>query len=146
LTFAGDGSDLETLKQQAAQSRYSSRINVLGPVPHADLLISMQQALATITPTQSSLSEGRCMSALESLLVGTPVIAPEIGAFPYMVKHQENGLLYRPDSVPALAQAMTSIANDTDFLAQLRSGARRSGKALMQPERTFLQCLIEATR
>lgn len=146
LTFAGDGSDLESLRQQVAASRYASRISVLGPVPHAHLLARMQQALVSVAPTQSSVSEGRCMSALESLLMGTPVIAPELGAFPYLVQHKVNGLLYQPDSIPALAQAMTAIANDADLLSQLRAGAQRSGKALMRPQRTFLDCLIEAAR
>jgi glycosyltransferase involved in cell wall biosynthesis len=106
----------------------------------------MQWSIAVVTPTQAIFPEGRCMSAMESLLVGTPVIAPDFGAFPYLVKHETNGLLYQPDSVSALTQAMAAIASDPDLMARLRIGAKQSGETLMCPERTFLQCLNEATR
>ena len=85
------------------------------------------------------------MSALESLLVGTPVIAPDFGPFPYLVKHARNGLIYAPDSAQALAQALQVLIDEPDLLARLQDGARRSGAELAQPEHTFLSRLREAT-
>jgi glycosyltransferase involved in cell wall biosynthesis len=145
LLFAGDGGDLKSLAQQADASRYRERISVLGPLPHAILLGWMACAIATVTPTRSSFPEGRCMSALESLLLGTPVIAPDFGPFPYLVKHARNGLIYAPDSVQALAQALQVLIDEPDLLARLQDGARRSGAELAQPEHTFLSRLLEAT-
>jgi glycosyltransferase involved in cell wall biosynthesis len=144
LVFAGDGSDIDSLVQQADASCYRHRISVLGPLPHKELLGWMTCATAIVTPTQSSFPEGRCMSALESLLVGTPVIAPDFGPFPYLVKHAENGLMYAPDSVQALAQALRVLKDDPELLVRLQDGARRSGRALTQPEHTFLSRLREA--
>jgi glycosyltransferase involved in cell wall biosynthesis len=145
LLFAGDGSDLNSLTQQTDASRYRERISVLGPLPHAILLGWMACAIATVTPTRSSFPEGRCMSALESLLLGTPVIAPDFGPFPYLVKHARNGLIYAPDNVQALAQALQTLIDEPDLLARLRDGARRSGAELAHPEHTFLSRLREAT-
>jgi glycosyltransferase involved in cell wall biosynthesis len=144
LVFAGEGSDIDRLTQQANASRHRKKISVLGPLPHADLLGWMARALATVTPTQSGFPEGRCMSALESLLVGTPVIAPDFGPFPYLVKHGETGLLYAPDSKPELSRAMRVLTDDSELLARLREGARRSGAELTQPQHTFLSRLCES--
>jgi glycosyltransferase involved in cell wall biosynthesis len=146
LVFAGEGGDLKGLRQQAAASIYSDRIAVLGAVAHAELLQMMQAALATVTPTQSRFPEGRCMSAMESLLVGTPVIAPEYGPFPYLVNHCENGLLYAPDRVPSLAAAMRRLINEPGLSVQLQSGAARSGAELMTPRHSFVSRLLEASR
>ena len=51
-----------------------------------------------VTPTQSQFPEGRCMATMEGLVMGVPVIAPNFGPFPFLVKHGENGLLFEPDS------------------------------------------------
>ena len=84
------------------------------------------------------------MSAMESLLVSTPVVAPGFGAFPYLVQHRVNGLLYEPDTVAALAQALAATTSDAELLSTLRDGAQKTGKALMHPQKTFMDCLNEA--
>lgn len=143
LAFAGDGGELQRLCEQTSVSRHSQKITVLGPIPHTELLERMLVSAAVVTPTLSVFPEGRCMSALESLLVGTPVIAPHFGAFPYLVQHGENGLTYQADSVVALAGAMRQLLQDKALLQQLQQGAAASGQALQLPPHTFLSRMRE---
>ena len=39
------------------------------------------------------------MAAIEALSSGVPLIAPEFGAFKYLVKNGTNGLFYEPNSI-----------------------------------------------
>jgi glycosyltransferase involved in cell wall biosynthesis len=103
---------------------------LLGALPHAQLAALARGASAIVTPTRPDLIEGRCMVALESLVLGVPVIAPDFAAFPYVIQHGANGLLYAPGNIDALAAAMREIATDPKRRADLRAGAVRSGEQL----------------
>jgi glycosyltransferase involved in cell wall biosynthesis len=72
------------------------------------------------------------------------VIAPDYGPFPYMVKHEDNGLLYRPDDVDALAAALGRVLQDAGLRARLDEGALRWGRHFMHPETTFARALARA--
>ncbi len=144
LVFVGAGSAIQKLQRRAAEHAYETDIRILGNVPHQEIFALMRQSLAVVTPTQACFPEGRCMSAMEAFFVGTPVIAPNFGPFPYLVHHGKNGLLYTPDSTASLAAEMRALRTDTALLATLRDGAVATGLSLAKPEKTFLQAVYEA--
>jgi glycosyltransferase involved in cell wall biosynthesis len=74
---------------------------------------------------------------MESFYVGTPVIAPNYGPFPYLVEHEINGLLYETDNINALSAAIQRILSDQELLKRLRIGAKESGHKLINPGLSF---------
>src|SRR5207245_2045471 len=83
-----------------------------------------------VTPTQTVFAEGRCMSAVEALYCGTPVIAPDFGPFPFLVKHGQNGLLYQPDSIPDLRAKLEQLWSDNEGYQKMAAGARQTADEL----------------
>jgi glycosyltransferase involved in cell wall biosynthesis len=81
------------------------------------------------------------MVVMESMVVGVPVIAPDFGPFPFLVKHRGNGLLYTPDSVEALRDALHQALSEPALLDALCRGARQTGLELREPPMTFSEAV-----
>ena len=141
LRFVGNGSANGMLRQLVLQHKLQDRVEVLGPVEFESVFAHLKQATVVVTPSQSRFPEGFCKSAMEAFYVGTPVIAPNYGPFPYMVKHEENGLLYPPDDVAALAQALQRYLEEDGLRSRLEQGARRWGGIFMKPATTFANAI-----
>lgn len=88
LVVAGDGDQYEYLKELAAP--LSNRIEFVGFVPHETVSLMMQAADYFVL---YSGYEGLPHTILESLRVGTPVIASDKGGNTEVVQHNVNGLL-----------------------------------------------------
>jgi glycosyltransferase involved in cell wall biosynthesis len=61
---------------------------------------------------------------LESIASGIPVVQPELGAFPEIIRKSVGGITYTPNKPEALAKALESLLADPDKLAQLSSEGR----------------------
>jgi glycosyltransferase involved in cell wall biosynthesis len=123
LVFYGDGGARQALQQAAQASPYAADIAVRGKAPQHEVFAAIAGATATVTPTRSTFPEGRCMTVLESLAMGTPVIAPNFGPFPYALTDRVNGMLFPADDVSALARCLASFPEDPALAAQLQQGA-----------------------
>lgn len=130
LKYAGVGAGFDLLLKQIEKRGLSDKVVLLGMVPHENLAEQILESYLVITPTQSIFPEGRCMATMEGLVMGVPVIAPDFGPFPFLVKHGENGLLYEPDSVCDLSIKIHSLLDNISLYESLCEGARRSSKAL----------------
>ncbi|NWG15366.1 MAG: glycosyltransferase family 4 protein [Chloroflexi bacterium] len=104
LLVAGDGDQLEALREQARAAGLSGRVVFLGKVPREQMALYMKAAdyLALYSGY-----EGLSHTLLESLRAGTPVIASDKGGNPEVVRHGVNGLLVPYINVEALAAALT---------------------------------------
>ena len=96
----------------------------------------MRACSTVVTPTPRA-DEGRCMAAMEAIAVGIPVIAPDAGPFPYVVRHEDNGLLYATDSVASLQTALARLLGEPGLRARLRGGAQASSAALLARPLSF---------
>ena len=101
LIVAGDGATLDQLKAQAAD--LGDRVVFLGRVSREQMPLHMKAADYVAL---YSGYEGLSHTLLESLRVGTPVIASDKGGNPEVVQHGVNGLLVPYVDVEALALAL----------------------------------------
>ncbi|MCB9453813.1 MAG: glycosyltransferase family 4 protein [Anaerolineaceae bacterium] len=99
LLVAGDGETRPQLEAQAARLGVAERVDFLGRVPRDRMPLYMKSAdyLALYSGY-----EGLSHTLLESLRVGTPVIASDKGGNPEVVRHGVNGLLVPYVDVDAL--------------------------------------------
>ena len=100
-----------SLLKEIASRSLNNRVIILGYINHDKLVTLLRKCRVLVTPTHKSFPEGRCMSAMEGLVMEVPVIAPDFGPFPYLVNHGVNGLLYKADHVDDLKGKLVSICS-----------------------------------
>ncbi|MBI1258948.1 MAG: glycosyltransferase [Chloroflexi bacterium] len=133
LVVAGDGMTLDALKVQAAD--LGDRVQFLGRVSREQMPLTMKAADYVAL---YSGYEGLSHTLLESLRVGTPVIASDKGGNPEVVQHGVNGLLVPYVDVEALASALAQA---------FRPGVRDSlaANSAVGMERFDFEQMVEAT-
>ena len=109
LVIVGDGPTKDELQKLVNDLQLSKRVYFLGRIEHQKLLRSniYHQALAFVT---ASKSETQCISVLEAMNHGLPIIGVKSRALPELIKN--NGLICKPDDIPALAQAFNLIVQN----------------------------------
>ena len=85
----------------------ASQVRFLGIVTHADLPDLLAASDAVVLP---SYWEGLPVALIEALAAGKPIVATRVGGNPELVVDGENGWLVAPGDVPALAAALTDLA------------------------------------
>jgi glycosyltransferase involved in cell wall biosynthesis len=81
------------------------------------------------------------MAAMEGLVMGLPVVAPNYGPFPYLVENLVNGILYEPDSVESLKDSILMCLENKDVYAEIRIGAAQSGRKFLDAPTRFAEAI-----
>ncbi len=92
----------------------------------------IRQAMFTVVPTQSYESFG--LSCVESLALGTPVIASDMGALPEIVKHGETGFLFTAGNVAGLRKTIEEAVNMPETAYKTMSNNARESVAKFSEE------------
>ena len=85
LCFAGGGQECAALIERSRADGFDKQVIVLNQLNRAQIANLLRQS--PVTPTKSNFPEGRCMAAMEALAMGVPVIVPDFGPFPFLVKN-----------------------------------------------------------
>ncbi len=121
LEFLGDGPAGESYKQLARELGVADQCRFLGAVGHDEVLRRMRSATATVLPSRND----NCpLVTIESLAVGTPVIASRVGGIPEVVRDGVDGFLAPPDDPQALAEKLDEVLSNPALLQKLRANAR----------------------
>ena len=64
----------------------------------------------------------------EAMVLGTPVVASNIGAIPELIDDGRNGTLFAPGSVRELTEAIRDLWNDESKIAEFSKAAKNSGR------------------
>jgi glycosyltransferase involved in cell wall biosynthesis len=123
LVVIGAGPAREELLGRIADSGVGDRVKMKGALSREHAIEWMRAADASVLPSDW---ENFPHAAVEALAAGTPVIATAVGGVPEIVETGLNGILVPPRDSAALGRAMTSIADDSELLAALRTGALAS--------------------
>jgi glycosyltransferase involved in cell wall biosynthesis len=84
----------------------------------------------TVVP---SIEEPLGLVAIESLLVGTPVVASNTGGLGEVVRDRESGLLVPPADPKALAEAVIALAGDASARSRMGTNGRCYAEAVFSP-------------
>jgi glycosyltransferase involved in cell wall biosynthesis len=100
---------------------------------------------------QPSLREGLPLAVSEAFVARLPVIASRVGGMPEVVRHEQTGLLIAPNDPPALAAAISRLANDRELAQRLAKAGRqfydehlRADTMVTQTLATYQRCLPQA--
>jgi glycosyltransferase involved in cell wall biosynthesis len=120
LKIAGSG-PLQDLVTEA--SRKNSNIEALGHTSQDETQALIKGATAMIFP--SEWYEGFPMSILQSLAMGTPVIASNVGSMGHTILHEQTGLHFAAGDAFALSDQVLRLTGDPLLARRLRTGARK---------------------
>ena len=123
LVLAGDGVERDALERRAAELDLNGRVRFLGPQPREGVLELLRAADALLL---SSSWENFPHTVVESLAVGTPVLATAAGGVVEVVDDGRNGLLVPPGDADALAQAIRRFFGDPALRESLQEAAAPS--------------------
>jgi glycosyltransferase involved in cell wall biosynthesis len=118
LLVVGEGPDRARLEGSAGD-----RVRFLGALPRQDVLDVLAASDALLL---SSSWENLPHTVMESLAVGTPVIATRVGGVPEVVVEGVNGLLVEPGDVGGLAAAIRRFFADAELRERLRAASSPS--------------------
>jgi L-malate glycosyltransferase len=120
LIVAGDGQQREMLHALARELRLNN-VEFLGQVPPDRMASLYDEADVYLN---APLVDNMPNSVVESFAAGLPVVTSRAGGIPFIVRHEENGLLVDSDDHQNLAdQALRLLANP-DLAVRLADRAR----------------------
>jgi len=131
LWIAGDGPLRGEVQSTAATT---PNVRWLGMKTSDEVLLLMKHAKAILCP--SLWYEGMPRVVIESLAVGTPVIASRIGGYPEMIVDGESGALFAFGDAGALLGRIRELEEWNAF-ARMRSSARLRYLAEYTGEKNF---------
>lgn len=123
LVIAGDGSLREALSAQISQLGIQERACLLGNRQDVPSLLAASDLYVS-----GSHFEGLPVAALEAMSAGLPVVATQVGDLPGVVV-PGTGLLVPPQQPSQLAQAISSLLEDTNRRTEYSQAARRHAEA-----------------
>ena len=131
LRIVGDGPLREEVRQAASDLHH---VEWLGLKSSEEVLSLMKHATATLCP--SLWYEGMPRVVIESLAVGTPVVASRIGCYPEMIVDGEWGALFATGDPSALLDRIRELEISKAFAA-MRLKARHRFLAEYTGEKNF---------
>lgn len=146
LVYIGDGPDIHLLEQAVKKEELGDQVLIMGYIDHKLLPSIISQCHLIVTPTQSIYTESRCKAAIEGMILGKPVIAPDSGPFPYVFKHGYNGLLYKTDSVSDLREKIIMAMHDESLYFTLARGVKEERERFLDAAMDFRHALDLAYR
>ncbi len=140
LVVAGDGPDRARLEALAAQ--LPGRVRFTGQLPAEDVKRMMKAADAVAL---YSAYEGLSHTLLESLHVGTPVLASAVGGNAEVVQDGRNGLLVAHVDIAGLRASITQLlARRAELAANTRLGLEKfSFESMVRSTDEALRSLLE---
>lgn len=121
LVIAGtDFGEKRALQQRIAQLNLKGRVHLLGHLSRADLIGAYQHANVLLHPSHY---EAFGITVAEALAAGTPVVARNAGALPYVAPHEQAALLFNTDQ--EMVDHLNTLLSDTEAACRLADTGRR---------------------
>ena len=111
----GGGDQRHKLEQLAAKLGIADRVTFYGKVPEDELRAAYTRADVFVI---SSIAELQSIATMEAMASGLPVIGADAVALPHLIHDGENGYLFPPGDVDALADRIRTVlaADDAEYL------------------------------
>jgi glycosyltransferase involved in cell wall biosynthesis len=136
----------DRVRARITQPDLAGRVVVHGPLPVEQVAALYQAADAFVLP---SLKEPYGTVYGEAMAFGLPVIGWRAGNLPHLAEHGREGLIVEPGDIPALSDALRTIAEDDALRQRLGIAARArasSRPTWEQSTELFIATVREAVR
>lgn len=127
LYIIGTGEEEHRVRETIARHRLEGRVVMVGPVDPETAVDAMRGSCCVVL---ASATEGHPLVLLEAMLVGRPVIAPDVGGIREIVDHGRNGWLFDVDDRAGLTTLLTEADGDAARVAHAGAEAFRTAERL----------------
>jgi len=117
------GSGVDGYMNLLKRTDANGRLEFHGRYAFSELMDILADVDVMVAP--SLCEEPGQLAAMEALAARVPVIASRIGGFPDYVKHEQNGLLFKPGDSGDLARALRRLVDEPELLDQLKDNISR---------------------
>jgi glycosyltransferase involved in cell wall biosynthesis len=140
LLVVGDGPLRVALEARAAP--HGSSVRFLGSQPRERCMDLLRGARALVVASRAFETFG--LVVVEAFAHAVPAVAPALGVFPDLVRHDETGVLFRPGDSGDLRRQLRRLT-DPEHSMRLGAAAWRLYEASYTPERN-LEALVSVYR
>jgi glycogen synthase len=135
VLLAGGGPDDKLLRQRAAELKLGDSVIFVGRVPHDEITRYYDLADAMIYPRVSiPLTElVTPLKPLEAMAMEKIVVASDVGGHRELIRDNDTGYLFKPDSPEALATRLLDVLSRRNDWA----GMRARGRGFVEAERNW---------
>lgn len=146
LALIGGGNDEANLRELVEGAQLDRAVKWLGSVPHDVLIRDNLPRLGDVFVTASK-TENQPVSILEAMALGLPMIGPDAKGIPELIRDGQNGYLFPPDDIDALASRMDQLYRDEGLRRRMSEAALRHarehdlGHVIDQLENLYLSIL-----
>lgn len=123
VLLVGDGPDAKRLLQVAAQEGIGGRVQVTGRVDHEAVPRWLAACDVCVSPRSTPYASP--MKIPEYMAAGRAVVAPCAPNIANLVSDQQTGILFEPESLRSLGEALRALLTDGARRAELAAAARR---------------------
>jgi len=146
--IVGYGSEKERLQELIVIHDLLDVVTLRGPVTHHELVGILQNAAVCVLPcreTEDGDRDGIPNAMLEAMSCEVPVVSTSVSGIPEVIESGKNGLLVKPNDIPALADAIRQVVSD-ERLGRRIGGGGRNTVAEMFCWTKNIQALIDMLR
>ena len=68
------------------------------------------------------------VSLIEAMALGLPIVSTNVGGIPYLISHEENGLLVESNNVESMMEAVAKLLEDQKMAERLSIAGRRKSE------------------
>ena len=112
LRIFGNGPERRYLEGLVRELNLENAVELPGVASRTDLMREISEAMCVVIPTPKSEAFG--LLAIESMSVGTPVLATKVGGLPEIIQDNVTGLLVEPE-YQEIADAIEKIYLDKNL-------------------------------
>jgi N-acetyl-alpha-D-glucosaminyl L-malate synthase BshA len=129
LWFVGDGEEMEKVRALVGKKGLTEDIRFFGLLPDISSVVNRADLLI-----MSSIYESFCLTALEAMACGVPVLAPQVGGIPEVIIQGRTGFLYPPGDYSVAAEFATRLLSEPGLYARMSSDAARRAQDFDQKQ------------
>ncbi|MGW3473166.1 glycosyltransferase, partial [Saccharopolyspora sp. NPDC000995] len=122
LEIVGDGRKRVAHEQLAVELGIADRVIFHGFLSEEELLDAYARADLFCMPSTADLQS---LATMEAMSAGTPVVLANAMALPHLVQPGQNGWLFPPRDVPALASAIDDVISDRVTIDRMGAASER---------------------
>lgn len=120
----GDGS-MQKMRKTAIRLGVSDRIRSPGGVPKSEVPERLSAGDIFLNTTNV---DNTPISVLEAMACGLCVVSTNVGGMPYLLEHDQDGLLVPPGDAQAMAAAVRRILTEPGLAEKLSTNARKKAE------------------
>jgi len=126
LYIAGTGPEEDEIKRIIKENKIEDRVKLLGFLNKDEMKDVTRKARFIIIP--SIWYENCPYSAIETQVLGKPIIGANIGGIPELVINNKNGLIYKYDNIDELTEKLNMLFDNDELVKEYSKNAKEYAK------------------